>query len=76
MGSYITRGARDTMYDYFYNRFRLGRTTGIELANEAGGTIVPPTEAQGNAVRYSNMAFGQGYGCDYVASNCRIWSHH
>lgn len=59
-GSYITRGARDTMYDYFYNRFRLGRTTGIELANEAGGTIVPPTEAQGNAVRYSNMAFGQG----------------
>ncbi len=59
-GSQITRGARDTMYDYFHNRFRLGETTGIELANEAGGTIVSPTEAEGNAVRYSNMAFGQG----------------
>lgn len=59
-GTYITRGARDTMYEYFYNRFRLGRTTGIELANEAQGTIVAPTEPQGNAVRYSNMAFGQG----------------
>lgn len=59
-GTYITRQARDTMYDYFYNRFRLGRLTGIELANEATGDVVSPTEVQGNAVRYSNMAFGQG----------------
>lgn len=59
-GSQITRGARDTMYDYFHNRFRLGEVTGIQLANEARGTIVPPTEVEGNAVRYSNMAFGQG----------------
>ncbi len=59
-GTEITRGARDTMYDYFYNRFRLGQTTGIELANEQRGTIIAPTEVQGNAVRYSNMAFGQG----------------
>lgn len=59
-GTYITRQARDTMYDYFYNRFRLGRLTGIELANEAEGDVVSPTEVQGNAVRYSNMAFGQG----------------
>lgn len=59
-GTYITRGARDTMYDYFYNRFRLGQLTGIELANEQMGRIVPPTETEGNAVRYSNMAFGQG----------------
>jgi len=59
-GTYITRGARDTMYDYFHNRFRLGQLTGIELANEQMGRIVPPTETEGNAVRYSNMAFGQG----------------
>ena len=59
-GTYITRGARDTMYDYFYNRFRLGQKTGIELANEQRGRIVSPTEAEGNAVRYSNMSFGQG----------------
>ncbi|MGB4957507.1 MAG: penicillin-binding protein 2 [Candidatus Saccharimonas sp.] len=59
-GNYITRGARDTMYDYFYNRFRLGKMTGIELANEQTGTIISPKDVQGNAVRYSNMSFGQG----------------
>lgn len=59
-GSYITREARDTMYDYLHNRLRLGQQTGIELANEATGTVIAPTSVQGNAVRYSNMAFGQG----------------
>ena len=59
-GSYITRKARDTMYDYFHNRFRLGQYTGIELANEAKGRIFSPDEVQGNAVKYSNMSFGQG----------------
>ncbi len=59
-GNYITRQARDTMYNYFYNRFRLGQATGIELANEQQGVIVSPADVQGNAVRYSNMAFGQG----------------
>lgn len=59
-GNYITRGARDAMYEYFHNRFRLGQKTGIELAGEQAGTVIPPTDVQGNAVRYSNMAFGQG----------------
>lgn len=59
-GSQITRGARDTMYDYFYNRFRLGQVTGVELANELPGVVISPEKVQGNAVRYSNMAFGQG----------------
>ena len=59
-GTNITKASRDTMYDYFYNRFRLGQLTGIELANEQRGTIISPDEEQGNAVRYSNMAFGQG----------------
>ena len=59
-GSYITRQARDTMYDYFHKRFRLGQLTGVELAGEAKGNIVSPTQQQGNAVRYSNMSFGQG----------------
>lgn len=59
-GTDITKGARDTMYDYFHNRLGLGELTGIELANEARGTVVSPDELEGNAVRYSNMAFGQG----------------
>jgi cell division protein FtsI/penicillin-binding protein 2 len=59
-GNNITLAARNTMYDYFYNKLRLGQSTGIELANEQAGTIIPPSDPQGNAVRYSNMAFGQG----------------
>lgn len=59
-GNYITSKSRSTMYDYFYNRFRLGKMTGIELANEQAGVVIAPTEEQGNAVRYSNMSFGQG----------------
>ncbi len=59
-GKSITRGARDTMYDYFYNRFHLGQLTGVEVAGETAGTVVSPTTSEGNAVRYSNMAFGQG----------------
>ncbi len=58
-GGGIDRAARDVIYDYFYNRFRLGQKTNIELP-EAKGVIIPPTEVEGNAVRYSNMSFGQG----------------
>lgn len=59
-GNSINRTARDTIYDYFHNKFGLGELTGLELAGEAKGTVIPPTEVQGNAVRYSNMVFGQG----------------
>lgn len=59
-GRNITKGARDTMYDYFHNKFRLGQLTGVELAGELAGTVISPDELEGNAVRYSNMSFGQG----------------
>lgn len=59
-GTSINRQARDTMYDYFHNKFHLGELTGVEVSGESAGIIIPPTEEQGNAVRYSNMAFGQG----------------
>jgi len=59
-GSSITIGARNTMYDYFYNKFHLGQITGLEVDGEVTGTIIPPTSADGNAVRYATMAFGQG----------------
>lgn len=59
-GGSITRHARDTMYHYFHDKLGLGEQTGIELAGEARGIVVPPTEVQGNAVRYANMTFGQG----------------
>ena len=59
-GKQITRTARDTMYEYFHDRFGLGQLTGIELANEQKGIIISPDQPDGNAVRYSNMSFGQG----------------
>lgn len=59
-GGSINRQARDTMYTYFHDKLRLGERTGIELAGEAKGIVVPPTDVQGNAVRYANMTFGQG----------------
>ena len=59
-GSSINLEARNTMYDYFYNKFHLGQLTEIEVDGEATGTIIPPTSADGNAVRYATMAFGQG----------------
>ena len=59
-GREITKAARETMYTYFHDKFRLGQLTGVELANEAPGTIISPDEVDGNAVRYSNMSFGQG----------------
>lgn len=59
-GKTITLGARKLIYEYFHDRFRLGVPTGIELTGEVAGTIVPPDDPNGAAVRYSNMVFGQG----------------
>jgi cell division protein FtsI/penicillin-binding protein 2 len=59
-GDSINLQARQTMYQYFHDRFRLGQLTGIELTGEAPGTVIPPDDPNGAAVRYSNMAFGQG----------------
>jgi len=59
-GKSVTRESRDTMYEYFHDRLRLGEKTGIELANEAKGSVFSPDEVQGNSVRYATMSFGQG----------------
>lgn len=59
-GGSINDHARTTMYRYFHDKLRLGELTGIELAGEAKGIVIPPTDVQGNAVRYANMTFGQG----------------
>lgn len=59
-GSQITKSARDTIYDYYHNKFGLGSITGIQVSGEAEGRVISPDEQEGNAVRYSNMVFGQG----------------
>lgn len=59
-GNNITKTARDTIYDYYHNKFGLGELTGIQVSNEVAGRVISPDEQEGNAVRYSNMVFGQG----------------
>ena len=57
-GASINRQARDTIYDYFHNKFGFGEKTGIEVA-EVPGLIYSPETTEGNEVRYSAMTFGQ-----------------
>ncbi len=59
-GGKVNLTARNKLYDYFHNHYRFGEKTGVEQAGESKGIIIPPTEEQGNNVRYANMAFGQG----------------
>lgn len=59
-GSSINQGARNTMYEYFHDRLGLGQLTGIQLANEAAGTLASPDSSEGNEVKYANITFGQG----------------
>lgn len=59
-GKDINLTARNTMYDYFHDHFGFGVRTGIEVAGEQPGIIISPSDPEGNAVRYSNMSFGQG----------------
>ena len=59
-GGSVNSVARQKLYDYFYNHYRFGQTTGIEQSGEAEGTIIAPDKTEGNNVRYANMTFGQG----------------
>ena len=58
-GGTINQKARDTLYNYFTDHFRLGQDTGIEQADEQPGVIHPPDQGNGLNVMYANMAFGQ-----------------
>lgn len=55
----ITSAAREKLYDYYYNKFRLGQATGIELYESKGFIWEPNAEAYGLNAAYANMTFGQ-----------------
>ncbi len=55
----INQQARNTMYEYFHDRFGLGEPTGIELLGEARGNVTK-SDQPGAAVQYATMSFGQG----------------
>ena len=61
----ITREGREKLYDYYYNKFRLGQPTGIELI-EAEGYIPDPNEGWGRDSVYANMTFGQNLGITMI----------
>ena len=56
--SAINQAGREKLYDYYYNKFRLGQPTGIEIMEEIG-FIPDPNEGWGRDSVYANMTFGQ-----------------
>lgn len=56
--SNITYSARQTLYEYYHDRFGFGQATGIELAEVAG--LINKPNVSGAEVNYANMTFGQG----------------
>ena len=57
----ITQQSREKLYDYYYNKFRLGQPTNIELIEEPG-FIPDPNEGWGRDSVYANITFGQNLG--------------
>lgn len=55
----ITQAGKDRLYDYYYNKFWLGKYTGIEI-QESPGIVVPSSDVDATDARYANMTFGQG----------------
>jgi cell division protein FtsI/penicillin-binding protein 2 len=54
-----TLNSPDTFYDYMQN-FGFGRTTGIDVANEAEGTLSVPGDPLWSQSNHAVNAFGQG----------------
>lgn len=59
-GGSINDKAKKTLYEYFTERYRFDKKTGIEQQGETTGYLVKPNDSEGGPVRYANMSFGQG----------------
>ena len=59
-GGDITLQARQQLFEYFANRYRFSKKTGIEQAGESTGLLQEPDTINGARVVYANMTFGQG----------------
>ena len=58
----INQQGREKLYDYYYNKFRLGQPTGIELIEADGFIWDPNADIYGLDAAYANMTFGQNLG--------------
>jgi len=61
----INQQGRERLFDYYYNKFRLGHPTGIEII-EAEGYIEDPNVGWGRDSTYANMTFGQNLGITMI----------
>lgn len=59
-GGSVNQKARENLFDYYTNRYRFDKVTGIEQAGEVNSILVRPNEGHGRNIRYANMTFGQG----------------
>jgi cell division protein FtsI/penicillin-binding protein 2 len=59
-GGSINLQSRQILYDFLHDNLGFGDYTGIEIDGENPGIVVGPNTGQADAVRYSNMSFGQG----------------
>ena len=55
----ITATAREKLYTYYHDKFRLDQPTGIELIENTGFVWDPHAEIYGLNAAYANMTFGQ-----------------
>ncbi len=55
----ITPAAREKLYTYYHDKFRLDQPTGIELIENTGYVWDPHAEIYGLNAAYANMTFGQ-----------------
>jgi len=60
-GGEINYKAKQTLYEYFHDRYLMTKKTGIEQAGETIGMINKPDSIEGGPVNYANMSFGQGF---------------
>ena len=61
----INQTGRERLHNYYYDKFRLGKITGVELI-EAEGYIPDPNEGWGRDSTYANMTFGQNLGITMI----------
>lgn len=69
----ITATGRERLYDYYYNKFRLGHATGIELIEAEGFIWDPHAEIYGLNAAYANMTFGQNLSATMIQT-AAAWS--
>lgn len=60
-GGSINSKAKNSLYNYFHDKFRFDKLTNIEQAAEVAGSITKPDSKEAWDIRYANMTFGQGF---------------